>query len=261
MPPKKAAPRPPQRLSAAHMVTPQCAITQPDAYFQYLRDLTAETPRTTPIQVNLTKRVIVKSDDHAARPVGYVLVTRQDRRSMRISPAFFACFYDLPLGTAMEKLGITERVYRKVKKGLNVPRWPYQALVSQGHSTITMKTVGSSRLQYMRWAWENQDTFTYSLLYGAHKEAGYKLDKLPVPGVDQPLLQEEQAARSSEVQGPVCDLQPSDNVPSRGPSQEQDPGDDLPLFGDADLDGMDWSQLFVGGGEGVGLLGFENGAL
>lgn len=263
-------------------------ITTADAYFQYLRDLNGQTPRATPIQVNLTKRVVVPSTSAKSVPLDRVYVVCKTGESLCLSPAFLACFYDISLNSTLEILGITLRCYRRIKTGLNIPRWPQQAISSRIHP-LTPKMIIAARLQYMHWAFDKGDRLTYSLLYAGHECAGCRMAGIPIPEslipapVPSPAtpVQAEQAEQVEPVEpeeaaGPDHDPPASTCAAEEGcgPSQEgeYDPADlgtaeqELdaqaesdngyiePFYDndDGNMDGMDWSRLFgleeVGGG-------------
>ena len=260
MPPKRAVSKPTCPVSAAPPASAQQPITTAEAYFQYLRDLNTASRRSTPVQVNLTKRVVVTSSSKQST-LDRMTVIRKNGDALCLSPAFLACFYDISLNSMLEILDITLRCYRRVKIGLNVPRWPQQAIAARLHP-ITTQMVRSARLQFMRWAFENSDQCTYSLLYSGHRCAGCKLIGLPLPGsilppAPAPASSPAEPEPKSEPDPPASACHQEADPPASAcdqladPPQEEDLVGGLPFFDDTGLEDMDWSRLFVeedGGG-------------
>ena len=266
------------------VVSSQSSITNADAYFQYLRDLNGQVPRATPIQVNLTKRVVVPSISAKPVPLDSMSVMCKTGEALCITPAFLACFYDISLHKTLEILCITLRCYRRIKIGLNIPRWPQQDISSRIHP-LTPRMIIAARLQYMHWAFDKGDHFTYRLLYAGHECAGCRMAGIPIPESLLPAPVQAEPVESvepAEAAGPDHDPAASTCAAEEGcgPSQEAeyDPADlasgeercgpsqepDLqteaaagylePFYDndDGEMDGMNWSQLFgveeVGGG-------------
>ncbi len=105
---------------------------------------------------------------------------------------------------------------RKLRVWCNLSRWPRATLMEGKHPVLTWSAVRKERLHIMRWAWENQETLLYSMLYNAHKLAGCPVNCIPAPAAPVPAAAAVPPPAADAVPPPAADAVPppaADAVP------------------------------------------------
>jgi len=257
--PKKPAPQACPNATAKYNVgRPKVVnnnkIATAQAYFKYMQDVHQQRNLGKPVKVKIPCPVNHNNGKD------YLDIVRSSGGVLRVSRAFMACFYDLTVGDTIAIFGISERSFRYIKDFCKINKWPKQFL-TQGQGVLSYSNVRQSRLEWMKWSYEQRDEYTYELLYRAHQAAGCSLVCLPPPGsvpsagsalpdtepepephqpvpVPAPYPEPRQSV-------PVPDPEPHQPVPVPVPvPHENQPALDLEGV-DFDFEGVDWSQLFM----------------
>jgi hypothetical protein len=251
----------PCALGSKVVIGPQ--ITTSQAYFSYLQQEHKSKSAPRPV------KVVLSAQSNSGNGKDYLDLCRSDGRKLRVNPGFMACFYDLNTCDVMAIMRISERSFNRIKVFCKLSKWPKQ-LLSRGHGLLTLSNVRQSRLNWMKWSYEQRDEFTYELLHRAHQCAGCSVADLPSPCVvsaprpvvqrvristsyhtaqpepqpdQQPEPEPDQQPEPEPDQQPEPEPEQQQNVPVPLPCEEQPP---LDLEGvDFDLEGVDWSQLFM----------------
>jgi len=149
-------------------------ITTAQAYFGYLQQVHQGKSVPKPV------KVVLSAQSNSGNGKDYLDVCRSDGRKLRVNPGFVACFYDLNTCDVMAILRISERSFNHIKNFCKLAKWPKQLLL-RGNGLLTISNVRQSRLDWMRWSYEQRDEFTYELLHRAHQCAGCSVVDLPSP--------------------------------------------------------------------------------
>ena len=249
------------------VISPQ--ITTSQAYFSYLQQEHKSKSAPRPV------KVVLSAQSNSGNGKDYLDLCRIDGKKLRVNPGFMACFYDLNTCDVMAILRISERSFNHIKVFCKLAKWPKQLLL-RGQGLLTVSNVRQSRLNWMKWSYEQRDEFTYELLHRAHQCAGCSVADLPSPCVvsaPRPVVQRVRISTSYHTAQPEAEPdqqaepepdqqaepepnqqaepdqqaepepEQQQNVPLPLPCEEQLP---LDLEGvDFDLEGVDWSQLFM----------------
>jgi hypothetical protein len=248
-------------------VEPKITIAQ--AYFGYLQQMHQSKSAPKPV------KVVLSAQSNSGNGKDYLDVCRSDGRKLRVNPGFMACFYDLNTCDVMAIMRISERSFNRIKTFCKLAKWPKQ-LLSRGHGLLTLSNVRQSRLNWMKWSYEQRDEFTYELLHRAHQCAGCSVDDLPSPcvvsaprpvvPVRQPEPEHDRQPEPESYPQPEPESVPQpepESVPQPEPESDPQPEPEpeqqrnvpvpvpceqspLDLEGvDFDFEGVDWSQLFM----------------
>ena len=237
-PPSKPAPQVCLRsISKQPKTVVEPRITTAQAYFGYLQQMHQSKSAPKPV------KVVLSAQSNSGNGKDYLDLCRIDGKKLRVNPGFMACFYDLNTCDVMAILRISERSFNHIKVFCKLAKWPKQLLL-RGQGLLTVSNVRQSRLNWMKWSYEQRDEFTYELLHRAHQCAGCSVADLPSPCVvsaPRPVVPVQQPEPEHDRQPePEPDPQPEpelpQNVPVPVPCEQQPP---------LDLEGVDWSQLFM----------------
>lgn len=231
MPPLRASARPaPQKPApqvCAKPISKPCAsvskvvigpqITTSQAYFSYLQQEHKSKSTARPV------KVVLSAQSNSGNGKDYLDLCRSDGRKLRVNPGFMACFYDLNTCDVMAIMRISERSFNRIKTFCKLAKWPKQ-LLSRGHGLLTLSNVRQSRLNWMKWSYEQRDEFTYELLHRAHQCAGCSVVDLPSPCIVSAPRPVVQRVCVLTAPGAVaqCVFQESDSAPIVQPHFQSD---------------------------------------